>query len=96
MADFILESGYCYVTGRLSLIEVKSLWRQRASLIPEQAIGLNLSRLEYCDSAGVAFLIELLAAARKANHEFTLIEPSAQLEKLIGLYDLEAFFVEAS
>lgn len=96
MADFIFESHYCYVTGRLSLIEVKSLWRQRASLISEQAKGLNLSRLEYCDSAGMAFLIELLAAKRKTDCEFRLTGPSAQLEKLIGLYDLEAFFVEAS
>ncbi len=94
MPDFILESGYCYISGRLSQIEVKSLWKHRETLISKQAAGINLSRLEYCDSAGMAFLIELLASCRKANPNFSLVEPSPQLEKLIGLYDLEEFFVE--
>ena len=81
----------CFISGRLGQEEVKRLWPQRSSLIADDIEVLELSALEYVDSAGMAFLMELLS---QANGELVLKAPSEQVRKLVSLYDLEAFFTE--
>lgn len=92
MASFNEHANQCNLSGRLSATEVKSLWAQRTQILSSDIQQLNLSRLEFADSAGVAFLLELLAIQRTLNPNFKLVAPAAQLEKLIALYDLEKFF----
>ncbi|MGL4898878.1 MAG: STAS domain-containing protein [Shewanella sp.] len=52
-----------------------------------------MAQLEYSDSAGGAFL---LALVRDHQGPLRLCAPSAQLKKLIDLYDLQSFFSEAT
>lgn len=81
----------CFISGRLGQEDVIRLWPQRSSLIADDIQVLELSALEYVDSAGMAFLMELLS---QANGELVLKAPSEQVRKLVSLYDLEAFFTE--
>ncbi|MBV7316164.1 lipid asymmetry maintenance protein MlaB [Shewanella sp. NIFS-20-20] len=82
----------CVIRGRLTEKEVIELWPQRHQLIAEQALSLNLSELEYSDSAGVAFLIELWHLRSAQQRPLTWVAPSPQLSKLLSLYDLESQF----
>ncbi|WP_299790808.1 lipid asymmetry maintenance protein MlaB [uncultured Shewanella sp.] len=94
MADFIEDGAVCRVSGRLSQTEVLQLWSERSTLLSKGVQVIDLSALSYSDSAGVAFLLELVSLARADNRKLVLSSPSTQLLKLIGLYDLELFFRE--
>ncbi len=94
MADFIEDGLVCRISGRLSQVEVVKLWSERYSLLSNSIQVIDLSALSYSDSAGVAFLLELLSQAKADKRKLVLTSPSNQLLKLIGLYDLELFFSE--
>ena len=94
MAEFIEDGVVCRVSGRLSQVEVVKLWSERDTLMNKSVQVIDLSALSYSDSAGVAFLLELLSLAKSENRKLVLTSPSIQLLKLIGLYDLELFFSE--
>ena len=94
MAEFIEDGVVCRVSGRLSQVEVVKLWSERDTLMSKSVQVIDLSALSYSDSAGVAFLLELLSLAKSENRKLVLTSPSIQLLKLIGLYDLELFFSE--
>lgn len=94
MAEFIEDGVVCRISGRLSQVEVVRLWRERDTLMSKNIQVIDLSALSYSDSAGVAFLLELLSLAKAENRKLVLTSPSIQLLKLIGLYDLELFFSE--
>jgi len=94
VAEFIEDGVVCRVSGRLSQVEVVKLWSERDTLMNKSVQVIDLSALSYSDSAGVAFLLELLSLAKSENRKLVLTSPSIQLLKLIGLYDLELFFSE--
>ncbi|BCV46540.1 STAS domain-containing protein [Shewanella algae] len=83
------QGDSCKLSGRLTQEEVARLWKMRKTLLPDDVRRLDLSELTYSDSAGMAFLMELVSL-RKG--ELTLASPSPQVRKLIALYDLDAFF----
>ncbi len=84
----------CRITGHLSQNEVVRLWEQRQTLLPDNVNVINLSELIYSDSAGIAFILALISQAKSDSRELAIISPSAQLSKLVALYDLELFFGE--
>lgn len=94
MTEFIEDGVVCRVSGRLSQVEVVKLWSERDTLVSKSIQVIDLSALSYSDSAGVAFLLELVSLAKSESRKLVLTSPSTQLLKLIGLYDLELFFSE--
>lgn len=94
MVEFMCEGTICRLSGRLSQQEVIKLWEQRKQLINRDVDIVNLTDLTYSDSAGIAFILELVSLAKKEGRVLGLTSPSAQLSKLIALYDLELFFNE--
>nr|WP_275975052.1 STAS domain-containing protein [Shewanella gaetbuli] len=88
--------------GRLTQDEVTQLWPNRHQLFTESTQVLDLSALNYVDSAGIAMLLALkkgLAKQKSASNEVNsrlLVNPSTQLTSMIELYDLDAFFTENS
>ncbi|MCH4295768.1 STAS domain-containing protein [Shewanella sp. 3B26] len=94
MISLTLNADRCEVSGRLDHGVVRDLWPRLDELIPAGATRLDLRQLSYSDSAGIAFLLELWQRAQNRGQKLQLVSPSAQLAKLIALYDLEAFFVE--
>ncbi|GIU23224.1 STAS domain-containing protein [Shewanella schlegeliana] len=94
MATFTQQGIYCSVSGRLDQDAVLSLWNGRSSILDPDTAFLQLSGIEYCDSAGVAFLLELVSIFATKGATLKLISPSEQLKKFILLYDLNDFFIE--
>ena len=84
----------CRISGRLSQGDVVKLWGKRKHLLSNEVKVIDLSALSYSDSAGIAFIIELVALAKRESREISLRSASSQLTKLIALYDLEHFFGE--
>jgi phospholipid transport system transporter-binding protein len=81
----------CQIVGRLSQDDVKQLWAQRTQLLAADTQTLDLRGLDYSDSAGIAFLLELLS---QHPSQLRLSAPSPQVKRLIDLYDLQEFFTE--
>lgn len=93
MVNIQVDQQVSYLTGRLSQDEVKQLWPQRKTLIAADCQSLNLSKLTYSDSAGVAFLLELVAVNHLQGGKLVMCDAPAQLTQLIHLYDLHDFFL---
>lgn len=91
MIEFKQLGDSCQLVGRLSQDDVKQLWGQRTQLVAAGTRTLDLHGLEYSDSAGIAFLMELLSQHPAELH---LSAPSTQVKRLIDLYDLQGFFTE--
>ncbi|MCL1146611.1 lipid asymmetry maintenance protein MlaB [Shewanella sp. 10N.261.52.F9] len=94
MIEFNQQGINCAVLGRLDQQAVRSLWNGRSSILHPETQLLQLSGIEYCDSAGVAFLLELVSMFAAKGVSLKLVSPSEQLKKFIILYDLNDFFVE--
>ncbi|WP_137225267.1 MULTISPECIES: lipid asymmetry maintenance protein MlaB [Shewanella] len=96
MITFNQQEQRCIVSGRLTQDEVKQLWPKRHELFTASTQVIDLSSLEYADSAGVALLVAFITLHVSDGHETSvlrqLVNPSDQLKKIIELYDLSAFF----
>ncbi|RYV01013.1 phospholipid ABC transporter [Shewanella sp. OPT22] len=92
MAQFQHQQQTCTLTGKLSRQEVIELWPQQQAILSDQITAIDLSRLDYVDSSGVAFLFHLIEAGNKNGRTVNLINPSKQLQPLIALYNLQSFF----
>ncbi|ARD23874.1 STAS domain-containing protein [Shewanella japonica] len=97
MIEFLQQGDICEIKGQLRQIEVIDLWSKRQELFTDSTQVLDLSALEYADSAGVAFLLELVSLGKSSKNTTQprrLAHPSKHLKRLIELYDLESFFLE--
>ncbi|WP_282110177.1 STAS domain-containing protein [Shewanella algicola] len=96
MINFNQQEQQCFVSGRLTQVEVKQLWPKRQQLFTDTTQVIDLSALEYVDSAGVALLLALVrlthSGSKSDSASRQLVNPSEQLKKMIELYDLDAFF----
>jgi anti-sigma B factor antagonist len=55
-------------------------------------LQLDLARVAYMDSSGVATLVEGLKSASKANRRFQLVAPSNAVTKVLQLSRLDSLF----
>lgn len=94
MASFQQQGIICAISGCLDQQAVISLWNDRHCLLDVDTAFLQLSNIEYCDSAGVAFLLELVSIFAVRGASLKLVSASEQLKKFIVLYDLNDFFIE--
>ncbi|MCL1114621.1 MULTISPECIES: STAS domain-containing protein [Shewanella] len=96
MINFNQQEQTCFVSGRLTQVEVKQLWPKRQELFTASTQVIDLAALEYVDSAGVALLLAFVRLSHPSTEEKSgsrqLVNPSEQLVKMIELYDLDAFF----
>ncbi|MCL1125627.1 STAS domain-containing protein [Shewanella surugensis] len=94
MATFTQKDKVCHISGQLGQSDVIDLWPKKESLLAPDTQVLELSLLEFSDSAGVAFLFELASLVANKGQKLVLKAPANQLRKLIQLYDLKDFFVK--
>ncbi|WP_299490140.1 STAS domain-containing protein [uncultured Shewanella sp.] len=94
MPTFIQKGEVCHISGHLGQSDVIDLWPKKTTLLAANTQVLELSELAFSDSAGMAFLFELVSIAAKEGVKLTLKAPAYQVKKLIQLYDLKDFFVE--
>jgi len=62
-------------------------------MVQSRSLRLDLSRIERIDASGLAALICLARDARKAGHEFTVVHPSRQVARMLGLVGLDRMLV---
>ncbi|QBF82448.1 STAS domain-containing protein [Shewanella maritima] len=91
MAQFQQQNQSVYVSGHLTQRDVTQLWSRRDQLFTREAQVVDLSALEYTDSAGIALLLSLKSPTA-GSQALKLVSPSPQLQKMIALYDLGDFF----
>lgn len=79
--------------GPLDLSNVMEiLERLRAKLTSERALSLDLSRVTWIDSAGLAGLVRLLAEARRMGAELRLSAASEAVHRAFRFARLETLF----
>jgi len=79
--------------GPLDLSNVMEiLERLRAKLTRERALSLDLSRVTWIDSAGLAGLVRLLAEARRMGAELRLSAASEAVHRAFRFARLETLF----
>lgn len=73
--------------GRLSFATAKG-WFARADELA-RAGSLSLARVEHCDSAGLALLLELKRRAQSAQQPLRFTDAPQQLRELSGFFGLD-------
>ena len=71
--------------GELDLINAPLLEQRLIQTLPTGATMLDLSRVSFIDSTGVALLLSVSATAREHGWRLELRAPSPQVERLIKL-----------
>ncbi len=83
----------CALAGRLSLDNVTAVQGEFKKLLPRllpTKISVDLSRLEYLDSAGALALFALQKAARKKNIPLAYLNTTPEAQGVMDLIDPEA------
>lgn len=84
----------CFLSGSLTQSCVIALWEKRHTLLTKNTQILDLSNLNFIDSAGLAFLITLQQESRHNQNKLLMVSPSNQIKNLIILYNLQNAFAE--
>jgi anti-anti-sigma factor len=88
------DSGKFALTGALKFDTVPALHQQFAQLVPKaNSLTLDLSGVSYCDSSGVALMLECIRLSRKAKKTLQFLHIPAQMQaiaRVSGVADLLA------
>lgn len=88
------DSGKFALTGALKFDTVPALQRQFMQLVPRaDSVTLDLSGVTYCDSSGVALMLECIRLSRKAKktlHFFHIPVQMQAIARISGVADLLA------
>ncbi|GAA5218882.1 lipid asymmetry maintenance protein MlaB [Corallincola platygyrae] len=77
------------ITGVLDRNSVPTLWAKREGLCCGDGVTeVNLSKLDHCDSAGMAFLLELYVCHSRHGRELHFVNAPEQLMRLVEVSDL--------
>jgi anti-anti-sigma factor len=92
MLTIAIEAGANGEMVELVKGQETALLEQLTPLVRNQSVTLNLSHVERIDAAGIAALITLYCAARKANHEFTVSHATPRVEEILQLVGVKRLF----
>ena len=90
------ESGLYKISGNLDFSTVTALLAQVHSLAgtDNSEMKVDLSALDRYNSAGLAFLLELVADARKQHRKISFLSVPEQLMDLARMSNVERFLLE--
>lgn len=71
--------------GELDLVTVPLLEQRMIEMLPAGDTMLDLSRISFIDSTGIALLVSVSATARGRRWRLELRDPSPHVERLIKL-----------
>ena len=83
-------------SGRLDAYSIAAVWHDALAALaaaPERAIVIDASRVDYCDGAGIAMLIDLLRQPRAANAPTSISGLRPEFEALLDQFDPAAMQV---
>lgn len=75
------------LNGVLTDETLLKFWHRRETLMNAVDV-LNVTKLDYIDSAGLAMIVELIASAEKCGEHLKIKGVTAKLNTLIVLYNL--------
>jgi phospholipid/cholesterol/gamma-HCH transport system permease protein len=84
------------LSGRLDAYSVGPLWAQAHAALrsnPRARVVVDCSRVEYCDGAGVALLVDLLRQPRPAGAEVEVRDLADRFRKLLDQFDPKALAI---
>jgi anti-anti-sigma factor len=58
-------------------------------LVERRSVRLDLGSIERIDAAGLAALVSLYCAARKAGHDFEVVNPSQHVARILAIVGLD-------
>jgi phospholipid/cholesterol/gamma-HCH transport system permease protein len=85
------------LSGRLDAYSVGPLWAVALASLrsrPSLSVVIDASRVEYCDGAGIALLVELLRQPRSAGAEVTVAGLPEPYQRLFEQFDPQRFTVK--
>jgi len=90
-----LDSTTQCVVGVRELVKGQELEiRERLQpLVGSRSVFLDLSSLDRIDAAGLAALVSLYCAARKAGHEFAVVNPPRHIARILTIVGLDRILV---
>ena len=62
-------------------------------LVGRRSVLLDLSAIERIDAAGLAALVSLYCDARKAGHEFAVVNPTRHVARILAIVSLDRILV---
>jgi anti-sigma B factor antagonist len=93
---FEREDGVChiYAEGEIDLSNSQELRKMvLAALKTDQILEVDLSKVSYIDSSGIASLVEGLQFSKTRNKSFKLVNPSSHVKAILDLARLDKVFV---
>ena len=87
------------LSGRLDAYSVGPLWAEAHAALranPGARVVVDCSRVDYCDGAGVALLVDLLRQARPAGAEVEIRGLADRFQKLLDQFDPKALAAAAA
>jgi anti-anti-sigma factor len=84
-------STICFVCGIRELVRGQELifLEELQPLVRAQPVRLNMSSIERIDAAGLAALVSLYCDALKAGHEFSAVNPSRHVIRILAIVGLD-------
>lgn len=82
------------LSGRLDAYSVGPLWREAERALdahPNEPLVVDCGRVDYCDGAGVALLLDLLRQPRASGADVTIRGLAARFHKLLMQFEPSAF-----
>lgn len=82
------------VSGRLTFDTVAQAWRDGQSRLDASPAVLDLAAVEQVDSAGLAWVLALLASGRRRNPELRVVHAPESLRALAAVSDADAWVAD--
>jgi phospholipid/cholesterol/gamma-HCH transport system permease protein len=90
VADAADGSRELSLAGRLDAYSIAAVWaraRSELAAAPQRRIVVDATRVDYCDGAGVAMLIDLLRQERSVQASVTVRGLKAEFQALLDQFD---------
>jgi anti-anti-sigma factor len=86
--------GELEISGDIDYHSSEQLHRRLAAALDEHggSITLHLDRVEFIDSSGLSVLLDAVKTARARGGRITLVRPSRQLTRVLGVSGFAPFF----
>jgi len=80
-----------FVSGVRQLVRgrEREILEELQPLVESRSVRLDLGSIERIDAAGLAALVSLYCAACKAGHDFEVVNPSRQVERILAIVGLD-------
>jgi anti-anti-sigma factor len=90
-----LDSTTQTVSGVRQLVKGREqeILEELQPLVESRSVRLDLGSIERIDAAGLAALVSLYCAARKAGHDFVVVNPPRHVARVLNIVGLDRVLV---